>query len=769
MRLTRGLLLATALGVGVGVALARGAAAQELKLDAVPEGPRIPADNAASDLAARLEAEHAELAALAERSAGEGRSAAAAKARLRTIAAYLLRSGAGRPWAESAPAVFGARISLLIGRTDALIDLAAKGRGARDRPLSQSDAGRAVRLLDALGSASIDPLRRASIAKPDALARETADALRVALAALDELTVLLEPAQELNPWPVVAAPTGAQSAAPQANDRAGAAPSVDALLVATEALPEGEARAAIRESMPAAGGAGAIPPDDRQRLMNAVEAAQWLESVRNGAPPLRIPGAAVESALAGVAALVRAAAADGAGASLARASLDALRPRVAAGRAMLDLECLKNLSESERANLADAVASLFASAGGDIETERARARVAERITDACGRANRLDDPLAGTAPRDLKDALRQLDREVKSAIRALPEAVKLAAADPNAASDPSRLSGFERLRTLEQDRARILSLQAIIDSISSVQPSSGRAFAGVARRLARMLLDPLRRSDAQLAFVTLEAQYGSAFPLPYEDSLRRRTPRALELADRAPELLLERAGRVRSAWCEAIGRGDFGGEAALRLSEAARLCQALADLDQVIVPIDRAASDRLCMWGGWATRRALAAPATQDLTARANLAVRSFVAVRSTETQAAFARDLDALERAIPIVRFTAAVERAVGPELRGDADSVRGMLAPIIAAPAAGAFLAEEWDRLLMLHRAMIESERARRTANGAQQRALDAYMAELARDLESRAFGPPRVISRVPGFDGSVRDDEESGKRPKPGGKAK
>lgn len=757
MRLIRPLLLASALLTTI----LRGASAQELRLDTVPDGPRLRSENAMVELAARLETEAAELGALADRSAGEGRSAASAKARIRTIAAYLLRSGAGRPWNESAPSVFGARVSLLIGRTDALIDLAAKGRGAHDRPLSQSEAARAVRLLDALGSTSIDPLRRASIGKPEVLARETADALRIALGPLDELTVLLEPAQDLDPWPAADAATASPPDAPASGNRQADRPSPEELAAAVAALPESPGKTALRESASAA-------EDDLRRLLAAAEALAWLETIRNDAPPLRVPAVVVESSIERIAATVRTTSAQSEGAALARAGLDSLRPCVAAGQSMLGLDCLKDLPESARIDLADSVAGLFSAGLADIDSERARARLADRITEACERANRLASPPAGTAPQDLKEALRELDREVRSAVRALPAAIRLAASSPGAASDPSRISGFERLRTLEQDRRRILALQGIIDSIASVQTQSGRSFAGVARRLARMLLDPLKRSEAQVAFLTLEAQYATAFPFPFEESLRRRTPRALELADRAPELLLQRATRIREEWCEAIGRGDFGGNPSMRLQEAARLCQALADLDQVIVPIDRAASDRLCMWGGWATRRALAAPATQDLTARANLAVRSFVGVRSPETQTAFVRDLAALEQAIPIVRFTAAIERAIGPKLGGDTGSVRAMLAPIIATPAPNAFLGAEWDRLMMLHRAMIESDYARRTANGAQQRALDAFMAELARDLESRAFGPPRVISRVPGFDGTQRDGAD-GKASKSGGKAR
>lgn len=756
-----------------------GAAAQELRLDALPEGPKLRAENAATDLAARLEAEQSELAALAGRSSGEGRSAAAAKARIRTVAAYLLRSGAGRPWTESAPAVLGARLSLVIGRIDAMVDLAAKGRGALDRPLPQSDAARAIRLLDAIGATSIDPLRRASIAGPDALAAATVEALRTTLVPLIELLDLVETAQPVAPWPALGIrPDGGRDREGKAVESGRAARhadpaiSADSLEGEIDALPGGDARDALHEALRAMKSAdGGFSAVEARRLAVAARAVRWLDSIRGEVPPLRVPARVVDSALERIAASVRSIAGGAEGASLAGAALESLGPCVAAGEAMAALRCMKDLPEAAKQDLADAVAGLFSADAADAAVERARGRTAERIAEACARANRLVEPpgaasgSTSTAPaapalRDLKDAIRQFDRDSRAAVRALPRAIRDAAAAPDSASDPARLSGFERLRTLEEDRARLESLQRVIDSISAVRPAAGRSFAAVARRLARMLLDPIKRSDAQLAFSALEAQCAQAFPFPYEEQLRRRSPRALELSDRSPELMLERIDRIRTAWCEAIGRGDFGGPESQRLDEAARLCRALADLDQVVEPIDRAASDRLFLWGGWATRRALAAPASQDLVARTNLAVRSFVAVRSPETQTAFERDLFALEQAIPVVRFAAAIERSIGPVLQGDPDSVGAQLAPILATPDAAAFLATSWDRLLMLHRAMIESEFSRRTSDGAQSRALDAFMAALANDLDARAFGPRRAVGRIPGFDGSQRNDDGGGR---------
>lgn len=276
--------------------------------------------------------------------------------------------------------------------------------------------------------------------------------------------------------------------------------------------------------------------------------------------------------------------------------------------------------------------------------------------------------------------------------------------------------------------------------------------------MAKLLLEPLKRAQGQAAFAALEAQFSAAFPFAYEDELKRRSPRAIELTGGAPERVIKRAASLRAAWCEAVATGDLGGSASRRMDNAARLCKALRDLDQLVEPINRSDGDKLATWGGWATRRAMIAPATQDLTALASLAARSFVASATTEGQATFERDLLALESAIPLVRLTAAIERKLAPLLRGDPETVAAQLAPLLVAPTANAYLADAWIRLLTMHRAMIEAEFARRTGDAKLRQSLDQYLALVALEIEQSAFGGSRLVGPVPGFDGSQPRTDDS-----------
>lgn len=731
------------------------AAAQTLDLGGVPAGPAIGERSGAVDLAAAMEVEERELTTVAESLSGEARSGARARARVRAVAAYLLRTGSIKPWDESAAAVAGARLAQLAGRVDAVVELAVAGRGLRDRTISAAEAKRAVRLLDAIADCPSDGVRRAMVAPAERLPEELARALGSMLAPLAELAALVEGPQNDDPWPVL---IDARASRP---DRAASTPTTAEIRRAVEALPAaGPARARLVAALDATASPSAL-----RALTRATAAVAWLEELRAKGAPFAIPETAIDAAcerIAGAAALL---AADGIAGDDARAAIDALDATMPAAQAMLEMRAAPAAPEAARDALSDAAASLLAPAAGGAQGERERARAASRVTEACVAARRLEQSLAAEAPRDLKDSLRQLDRDARFAVRALPPALKEICADPSRSSEPGNLSALERVRSIDLDRARIVAMQSMIDGIGAVKPGAGRAFATQAKRMARLLTDPLKREQGQAAFATLEALHGAAFPFPYEDELKRRTPRAVELAGGEPEKVIERAAALRAAWCDAVGAGDLGGIASVRLEQASRLCRAMRDLDQVIEPIDRAAGDRLATWGPWATRRAMVAPATQDLNARANLASRSFIAANTADGVTAFERDLLALETAIPLVRLTAALERRLAPVLRGDPDTLGAQLAPLLAVPGGNAYLAHEWRRMLSLHRAMVESEFARRSGEPAMRTALAEYLARLARDIEQAAFGTPRVIAPIPGFD---RDGAESrgSDRPAPAG---
>ena len=736
------------------VAVPQWATAQTLDLGGVPQGPPIAERNGAADLASAMEAEERELSVAAESLTGEARSGVRARARVRAVAAYLLRSGSIKPWDESAPAAAGARLAQLVGRVDAVVELAVAGRGLRDRTIGPAEAKRALRLLDAIADCPSDGMRRAMVAPAERLPEEIARALGSMLAPLAELATLIEGPQNDDPWPVI---IDARASNP---DRAARTPTSAEIGRSIEALPAGAVRDRLRETL-----AGCATPSALRALDRATAAIGWLDGIRAKGAPWPMPLPAIDAACGRIAEAASLLTTDGIAGNDARAAIDALDATLPAAQALLDLRAAPSTADAARDALSDAAAALLAPPAGGAQGERERARAASRVREACAAARRLEQSLAAEAPRDLKDSLRQLDRDARFAVRALPPALREICADPSRSGEPGNLSALERVTSIDLDRSRIVAMQSMIDGIGAIRPGAGRAFATQAKRMARLLTDPLKREQGQAAFASLEAQYGAAFPFAYEDELKRRTPRAVELTGGAPERLIERASALRAAWCEAVGNGDLGGVAARRLEQAARLCRSIRDLDQVIEPIDRAAGDRLATWGPWATRRAMVAPATQDLAARANLAARSFTAANTAEGVAAFERDLLALETAIPLVRLTAALERRLTPVLRGDPDTLGAQLAPLLATPGGNAYLAHEWRRFLTLHRAMIESEFARRSGEPAVRTALAEYLALLARDIEQAAFGAPKAIAPIPGFDGTAPTQEAPGSRSRTG----
>lgn len=736
------------------ICLSNAATAQTLDLGGVPTGPSITQTNGATDLATLLEAELRALNDQAANLTGEAKSGASARARVRGIAAYLLRAGAMRPWNESAPAVDGARLALLIGRIDALVELAVGGRAMPPRTLSADNAKRAIRLLEAIASASIEPMRKAMVSPTQALPAQTARALGTVLAPLAELAELLEGRQNDDPWPVL---IDARAASPE---RMAPCRSSAEIRASLDALPNCAEKSTMKAALDATIARGSSAAQDLRLLDRAADTVGWLVNMRASGAPFPISEAALAASLQRIVAAVVALSptADERGAIDARSALEALEKTDPAARAMLSMRSTREMTEQSRAALSDAASSILSSESGGASGELERARAATRIIDACAAADRLENSLLASAPRDLKDVLRQLDRDARFAVRALAPAFKAIAADPAASSEPGNLSALDRVKSIDADRRRIVMLQGVIDSIGAISPGAGRNFATIGKRMAKLLLEPLKRAQGQAAFAALEAQFSAAFPFAYEDELKRRSPRAIELTGGAPERVIERAASLRAAWCEAVATGDLGGSASRRMDNAARLCKALRDLDQLVEPINRSDGDKLATWGGWATRRAMIAPATQDLTALASLAARSFVASATTEGQATFERDLLALESAIPLVRLTAAIERKLAPLLRGDPETVAAQLAPLLVAPTANAYLADAWIRLLTMHRAMIEAEFARRTGDAKLRQSLDQYLALVALEIEQSAFGGSRVVGPVPGFDGSQPRTDDS-----------
>jgi hypothetical protein len=732
------------------------ARAQTLDLDGVRAGPAVPAENAAVELLRALDAEKRELDFRTGRLAGEAKLSVEARAKMRQVAMLLLQQGSARPWNQSAAVVFGLRIANAMSRLDRAIEAACAGKRAiDDSALSPADARAAATALQALVSTPLEDLRGA-IASSGAAPAPIARSLARALAPLATVLQLTEGTGFGDPWPPLQLSRGA--APGPALPKADLAPIADAI----ERLEAGSIRSALQAVLLAA----TTTPIHDAALLRALtvmcDATAWTAAVRTAT---KVPGvelaalAALDARVAGAAERLAASVAATPPVAAERdavvAQMDALRPAIEAARAMLAIREQPWVADAAKEALSEACAALCAAELPDEAAERGRMRAAMRIAEACAAAEVLTKADSSEAPRDLKEVVRMLDRDARTSVRALPAAFVAMARDPARASDPAELSSLVRVTTLASDRARIVALQDLIDQVGGVQPKAGRSFAVVAKRLARMLLDPIRRSDAQTAFATIEAQAQASLPFAFEDELNRASAKAEALTGGNARRVLEVAAAVRLTWAESLGSGNLGGAAAQRLDLVARYCAALRDVAQVSAPITREEGDRLATWGGWAARRALLAPAAVDLDARAVLASRSLAAAGAGGDLTAFTRDLLALEADLPLVRLAARLERLLGPSLQSDPDSTAAMLAPILTVPAPDAALAREWERLLTLNRALLEAEFARRTGNLAYRTALGEYIAALAGDVETAAFGARPTIGAVAGFDGMPTEE--------------
>ena len=718
--------------------------AQVLDLDGAKAGPTLPAENAATELSQELTTEAAQLERAAAGLTGEARDAALAKARLRRLAAIFFELSAAKSWNESGPSVAGIRLVAMLGRVDALVDATASGRRLKDgMPLPQADAQRAAQQLGELAKLSLDRARAACSAKPRDMQRQIAEAMAETLAPLVELCAIVEESRIEDAWPLVDDGKDVDSV------RAATRADIESMRKAADQLAADAGGPALLAALDAcvARGTSASALSDLRLVREALATLEWLAAEKAERPPRPIPDAAIARATARITlALEDLAIRTPAGAGGAPTPADSARTRLAslevcvrAARTMLSLREDPDLPQASRQALSDAAAALIgAELTGD---ERARARVAKRILDACAAADRLVSAEKAEVPRDLKDVARALDRDGRIATKALPVAFAAMAEDPSRAADPDNLSALERVLSIDVDRARIARMQLLIDRIGAIDAKSGRAFVAQMKRTAKVLLDPLKRGEAQAVLATLDAQAATALPFPYEDELKRRTDRALTLTGGRASDVAEAAGRIRAQWAIALSAGNFNGIEAMRLTRTARLCACLRALDQVEEAVNRPRGDRLALWGGWASRRAALAPATQDLIARSVLACQSLLATSqpssNSDQDAQCERDVAALERAIPLVSLVARIERMLSPALPDSTGMVSAMLAPLVQAPAPDAFLADEWTTLASVDRALFESEYARRKGDVKLREELAAYIAELCREITARTFG--------------------------------
>lgn len=755
-----GWMAACCLSLALAIGCADIATAQTLDLGGVPSGPSIGAKSGARDLSDALAAESTALLAEAQKLAGEARTGLEAKARMRAAASYLLAAGAENPWSESACAVAGFRIAGALRRADEAIDAAVAARRLRpDAPLSQQDAQRAIDALRMLAAAPLSGLRTAAAARADAQGPAVAAAAAELLAPLATVASIVEGSRLESSWPVL---SDARSEQPQRVDRA---PQASEARAAIAAIAEAT-RPALESLLGAIEQAEASPSagDDLGSLVELSAGAAWIDGRIAAGAPWVVPEEALRAALDSIvrdadalAGAIRAKSPEAAAEARSRIAVRAVRLKAA--EPLIAWRSDAAAGEQARDRLADAATALVV--GADSASARQWRRAAERILACCEAATVLRGDASSTVPRDFREVARQLEREGKIALRSLPGAFAVLAGDPAALSDPSVSAPLDRVTDLAKVRDQLSTMQTWIEKVAALRPAAKTGFTAQLRRLARLQLDPIRRAEAQAALDSLVLQFSQTVPFPFEEELKRGTERAMALTGGRAEALVVAASTARVAWADALARGDFGGVAAQRLDAVARLLACLRDLDGIGAPISRAEGDRLAAWGGWAARRSVLAPATQDLDARALLAVRSLLADPKREAGDAFGRDVAALEKAIPLVRLASRLERTLTPGLRGSPDGLAPMLAPIVDIPGEGAFLGNEWTRLAALSRAMFEAEYARRSGNAALVAEFDAYLAALARDLERVGFGARPAVAPLPGFDGTQPPDGDDRRR--------
>lgn len=733
------------------------AAAQTLDLDGVADGPVLPEANAALTMAEELKAQAADFERDAARLTAEAKAGMLARARLRTLAAYLLQVGAGRPWDESAAVVAGMRASLIATRGDALVAAACAGLSVRDgRALTPTRSAEALAAVEAIGVIRLDGVRAAAAKRGARSSIELIAALAEALDPVERLAEAVEGTPRSDCWPVLPGDGGS----PRAEDARIGSISPATVGDAARALKDAPARMAAEAALAAIFRAPGDPhgATDLQLVGEVVEAMRTLDGERDIRPAL-IPEAAIDAVNASIArALAGIVVDDREVRDGARVRLLERTAAIGAALASVTLARRAEIGAIDRKALAHAADSLLASGGEDdpVSMVRLRLRAIRRIGAAIAFAESIRSADTATPPRDLREFARQLDRDARIALRSLPESIERAAGDLEG-GDPAVVSAIERIGELATERDRLARLQRIVDQIASIRPAATKGAAQTARRIARLLLDPLKRTDAARAFAALDLQAASCMPFPFEEELKRGTDRAIALTGGEPQRLVEAAAAIRGRWADAVARGDLGGPSSRRLVETAQLLAALRDIDQLEEPVDRSKGDRLATWGPWVARRATLAPAMADLSARTKLAARALLASEGGGDDAAFARDLSELSRALPLVRFVARLERRVGPMLRTPPESMEAALAPLVTGPHPDSFLVGEWARFETMGRALLEHEGARRRGDRSLEAALGDYLASLAADLERAAFGLDPVPGVIPGFDGSVPTEDE------------
>jgi hypothetical protein len=656
--------------------------AQTLDLSSPAPLPALAEDNAVTRLARIVQEE---IRSLEAESAGlEGREATilAARIAVRRIAFDLLARGGAEPLDRSVTAMEGLRLADLRRSLDVALAREFDGN-APPRPMRSRDRIERglARFVEVAPRAMATPGLGETVALDAALAtslRPLVDALAV-MSGLENGEVLgtgwpaTLPRENLpRAVPAVAVPTGLAG--------------VDAAFASSETLAD-SGRDEVLAFAKVAASCPWLDPADR----TAIDAE--LAGLSVGVPEAELRVLRVRTVLANT---IGSLGDDG------RRRFEKLEPSVvgAARRALV-------VPAADRERL------------GLDRVERAIARMLEPITLAAS-----TDRLAEGLPRDLRSAGRPLlDRAASAdrhALAGLAEPLDRA----DALSDPAFVGRLVAQRDAHADLARLADVERLSRSIGGVRPQAAESLRRRLARAVRDLSDPTRRDRVAAALDALSTQVGRYLPLPFEESLRRETPEAIDLSAGQVAKLVSEIDLARANWADAWSLGRSSGPEATRLHDLWRLCRMMATVSTSTAP-DRDGMGRLSSWGGFHATRSTLGPALIDATARVRLAA---LAASSDDREGDLRGLLAALERDLPIWLLASVLKSRLSAWLDRRPEPPLGLLAAVREPPEADAFGLESREDLATIARGVRELEELRRDGRDADAEALHSALSAIA-----------------------------------------
>lgn len=708
------------------------ASAQIINLDPSPTLPDLGDVTRIAEVAAELEAEAATLIAAREAAGAITRAGIDAQATCRLIAVDLLRA-AHRDGPAASPAVVAA---MRLADNRRAIDEALGSALARLEAIASSDAeddqrriARALEFLRQFNERSLEITRRAELDNPPALDQS----LAIAFAPLVEALPLGPVAADRTPWPRTdAAPDDALvSLRPLVRD----APLADDLRAHLNAIIDALERANEFPDLVPFITTYAATVRTTVDVARAIDAAAFLPNSAADDYRTRL-GEAV--------ALFR----EKRTRDIGLRRLDRLSLTAVALRAIAALQ----LKPDGREHIPAVVSALLA-ADTDVANDAESPLAAARLKLLIAIVERMvafrelsDQKLKG----ELRAAQRELVRACTTAEASLLADLNAIATDPGAEgpamSDPARATLIAEHAQALEDLQRLSRLNTWIDSIGGIRPAAINGFSNQVKKMSQWLLDPNRRPDAIRAMDHFEQQLDMFLPLPLEMQLRQAEPRASAAAGGRHADLVSEIERLRGQWADAWARADGVAPAANTMLLLYRLTQSLQDLSELVQAAQQTnPATLLNRWGPWQLPPASVAPAVGTIPARLKLAVESAL----DRDYTALARELDTLDRDVPLAKLIGRLANRLAAELPGDANPAAESLRIIMNPMPSDAILAPQRATIAQLCRYAAELDFARRTGRAEVTQPLHRYVNALADQLLADLGDRRTPIPTLTGFD--------------------